>query len=497
MASVVKTSCFSYKYYENGKTVSMIRLRYKYPQGILLIYKNLGDCILVVYEIKTSFAKPHQIANGLSRINLPGSKDQYRCMCVLPDTSNNLLIQRAKYVVSSFEINSSSPIKTVVLERMDPLDIANYYLITNVESESADVIYDYGCKYNGETSLEKKNGDIDISLKDQIRKWYKKTTFNQFKSAIERRVKGQDNLCYVLVNVYKYLECIAKDKPIIRLNLIITGPSGCGKTETMRALKEYFGNEIPKFVVSLVDMNQITSEGFKGHDTQYLVADLENGDTEGIGIVFMDEFDKKLMPMHTAQGDNVNSEIQHQLLEIIEGYAIENSKTDKKIDSSMTMFIGMGSFDVVRDRREKQVVSSKCFGFAIDNSSKEVDHFDKITREDMLELGACSELVGRFGQIVSYGPLSNDAIDSVIDLRIKEISKAMDMKISISKKMRAFLHANANTRFGNRLILTMIQEIVLQAMAEILVKEIDASEIVITDNDKYRIVATVTNNLAV
>ena len=114
-------------------------------------------------------------------------------------------------------------------------------------------------------------------------------------------------------------------------------------------------------------------------------------------------------------------------------------------------------------------------------------YYDAITREDILALGASYELLGRFGQIVNYGALDHPAIDKIIDMRIDELSESMGVKVSVDAGMRAFLHNNSNTEFGNRLIDSIIRGAVTRGKIEALTNEINAEEIVVTGPDKYLI----------
>ena len=61
----------------------------------------------------------------------------------------------------------------------------------------------------------------------------------------------------------------------------------------------------------------ITEEGIVGAGSSILVDELMENGTNGYGIVFMDEFDKKLIPSF-AEGANTSAAVQNQLLTIIE-----------------------------------------------------------------------------------------------------------------------------------------------------------------------------------
>lgn len=489
MDEIVKCRFIEYKLLEKEKLCELESLFRLYPSGKLLIYKDVGGCLDVVCEVKTNYSEPLEIAADLSNIKLPESNSKYDCICVLPKEGNELALDRVKCVVHSFDYfrKNSKNIKTKVIEEYDEISSSYYYLIWNDKCSDEDK--DTGDKYMKEmTELLMKE-----SIETQIKFWCDNTTFNQFRLAIETRVKGQANLGLVLVNIYQYLKNIGDNQSLCQVNMILAGPSGCGKTETVRALRDYFSKYIPKLPVSLVDMNMITTEGFKGEDTKYLVTDLFEKDSGGIGIVFLDEFDKRLTPCHSGHGDNVNVDIQHQILEAIEGYVFQEKITtgffteNREVDTSKTMFIGMGSFDVVREMK-RNAATKKVFGFGNERDEQDNDHFEEITREDIINIGACYELIGRFGQVVNYGRLSYEALDEIIALRVDEVSKMLGIKVSVSKKMKSFLHENSNTEFGNRLLLSLIQEAAYKALLEILSNEIDAAEIVITDKSKFKII---------
>ena len=288
-------------------------------------------------------------------------------------------------------------------------------------------------------------------------------------------VQGQPELKIIVFIVYSYLVNIAKGLPLDKQNSILAGPSGCGKTETYRAIKVYFQKEIPKLVVDLVDINQITCEGFSGNNTDFLVQGIKRGRSQGIAIIFCDEFDKRIIPVYSSHGDNVNREIQGQLLLPIEGCIIDG------VDTRKTLFICMGSFNEIREKRSLD----KHFGLGIERTDYTQEHYTPITKEDIIELGASFELLGRFGLIVNYGPLSDDAIDRIIDIRLDEISTSMGVKVSINDNMRGYLHEKSNTEYGNRLIESILRDAAIRAMTHSLTNEIDAEEIIVIGEGKY------------
>ena len=324
-------------------------------------------------------------------------------------------------------------------------------------------------------ALKKEKVRPRISYK--IGRWIERTPFLDFCSAITKRVKGQEATEIVVANVYNYLKCVAKGKSHNN-NMFLVAPSGCGKTETFRAIRDYFEVHIPELVIYQIDMTSITQEGFKGKDTQYMIEPLKSED-EGIGIAFLDEFDKKLVPSYESGGGNVNLPVQSQILTVIEG---RKEIGKNKIYTGNTLFIAMGAFDACR---KKKAVVEKHVGFGQTNQGGE-KHYAYITREDMIDLGACYELIGRFSSIINYHELNKDTVDEIIDGMVAHVSSGFDCVVRISEKMRKTLQDNANSQYGCRIIESIIRENVMPEYLNILKENQNPEdyEIILEDVEK-------------
>ena len=311
--------------------------------------------------------------------------------------------------------------------------------------------------------MRRRTGD-GSPLRRSIAAWKERVAFRDFYAYMTDRVKGQKELMKVAASVYTYLSCIANGRPTDS-NMLLAAPSGCGKTETFRALRDYFREEIPELPVYQIDMTSITEEGFKGANTKEIVVPLcRCREPEGIGLVFLDEFDKKLVPSYTSGGNNVNAAVQAQILTLLEGRRIQPSQDGPEIDTTNTMFIGLGSFDVCRKDRN---TNTHAFGFGA-TEEETPDHYDEITREEMLALGASNELIGRFSSIVNYYKLSEEIVDEIIDRNVNRIAANLGCAIGITKDKRDELHEQANGKFGCRLLYNDIHDQVLETYAELL-----------------------------
>ncbi len=488
MEEYVKSRFIQYKTFKRGRTYAKRGLDVAFGDGSLIICKDLGDAVRVVCIVKTEFIDPVGVVEDIKRIPLCSSDEEYVFYYVGQSFATAGYRDEIWYVLNELDKRVRSSYRTLTFNRINLRRHIEYCLVANVTKGQEEAF----CAAFEVSLVTTTTDDMDLDIEkmitgssvnkedtwlSQIKTWIDCTSYISFFREIEKMVQGQPELNMVVFNVYQYLLNIAKGLPEDKQSIILAGPSGCGKTETYRALKRYFEKKIPTLVVDIVDINQITCEGFVGKNTKHLVEGLKNRGSQGIGIVFMDEFDKRLIPAYSGYGDNVNREIQGQLLTAIEGCMLDG------VDTSKTLFIGMGSFNEVRERRG----TVKHFGFGADRSEKAAKHYDAITREDMIELGASYELLGRFGLIVNYGALSSDAIDRIIDLRIHEISDSMGVKVSVDADMREHLHENANTEFGNRLIDSIIRSAVTRAKIEALTNEINAEEIVVTGPEKFLI----------
>ncbi len=306
----------------------------------------------------------------------------------------------------------------------------------------------------------------------EIQDWLKTVTFKEFHSKIKERVIGQDNLNLILANIYSYLNNAANGLPINH-NMLLTSPSGSGKTETYRAIKDYFNKTIPSLPVYIKDLSSITPSGFKGSEPKHLVLPLINtGVKDPIAIVFLDEFDKKILPSMNSKREDVNMEVQYQLLTILEGgdVVFENMRNNLGMAASVNtkniMFIGLGSFDYCRKMKEE---GTKAIGF--NNEDEDFDHYNDIKREDIINVGGSYELIGRFPLIVNYQKLDYEAIDLIINKYIKELKKTYNCDIEVSESLISELHKQANGNFGCRLLNSTLSEHLLKPYAKALSEE--------------------------
>lgn len=310
---------------------------------------------------------------------------------------------------------------------------------------------------------EEKPAGADGKVLAEIRTWLDNTTYEEFEQAIFARVIGQPELSTLLACVYNYLDSLAHGRSA-KYNVLVAAPSGSGKTETFRAMRDYFKERIGSFPVAQVDLTQITEEGFKGKNTSEIVRPLlDKSETSGIGIIWLDEFDKKLLPCYTSGGDNVNAAIQNQILTLNEGRVMQEK--ERTINTENTLFVACGAFNMCRKSRAEK----KCVGFAREEKVS-TTHYAAVSKKDMIEVGASYELLGRFAMVVNFRKLDACAIERIIDKNLRELRKNLRIYINVSPEFRQELHDQANTEYGCRQLTSMLTEAVMPALAQVLKK---------------------------
>ena len=314
-----------------------------------------------------------------------------------------------------------------------------------------------------------------------LKTWYRSVDFNEFVGAIEERVIGQKTVRYVCANVFNYIGNLIENRPTHN-NMILTAPSGCGKTETYRALYEYFEKHVPMFPIYIVDVSQLTASGYKGLQPEDLLTPFFEMHMESaMGICFLDEFDKKLVPLHNSDDTDINREAQSNMLTLIEGSEVIG-KRGETVNTAKVMFVGLGSFDAFRSKRE---AVTKHIGFGAENENPNIAHYEPITAENMIEHGGTKELIGRFPFIFAYDALTYEAVSRIIDKVTAAVSDSFDCDIRLEDEMIAILHDQANNKFGCRMFDSMIRSIVIKLYADALGEKTSDKLFITIQNAEY------------
>lgn len=326
---------------------------------------------------------------------------------------------------------------------------------------------------------------ISKMAKKQIYDWIITDPYMEMLSYVQSRVMGQEDIVSVVTNIYTHLRRMIGQTLNMRMqtrsgsnNMLLCAPSGCGKTETYRAIKDYFADRIPLLAVHIVDVSSLTPAGFRGSEPSSVVAPLVGYGSEPIAIVFMDEFDKICTPSYTADHSDMHLEVQHNILTMVEGSRVETACG--VIDTKNILFIGAGSFDGFRKVRESNEKSE--IGFQKDENKKS-DHYAPVTRENIITSGGCYELIGRFSYIVNYHPLDKEIVLNIIDRNRELIANDFGCELILERKVLTELCEQAGSKFGCRLLDSLMRDPVLKAYGDALQSDTYGDVLVITLKD--------------
>ena len=305
------------------------------------------------------------------------------------------------------------------------------------------------------------------------------------------RIKGQDNeIRRAVYIVYEYLKSIASGKPMHSVSWIITAPSGSGKTEFYRSIRDFFKEKKIPVPVIQYDLSRITETGFKGAESSEILklAYKVNG-TSGYAIFFLDEADKRFIPSYSSNGQDANRAVQAELLTMVEGTirSIDENEPSMTFDTNKTMFVFMGAFQDLRERKAvRTAVRSTPIGFTdgSENASPEsgqyVDYFySDLSIEDMIEYGMLEELAGRITRVVNFHLIEESEMRKLIKLKAEEISKEAGVITEFSRNAYDELFEQAYTNLGVRRPMNIIRGCIQDALAKIVFDQSPA------ENDEY------------
>lgn len=318
----------------------------------------------------------------------------------------------------------------------------------------------------------------------QCEQFVEKYNFNDFLREVSESIIGQEKLEVILTLIYNYIAGIAHNGRPAKINSLLVAPSGCGKTETYRVIKTLLASEIPILPVSHYDLTMVTTEGFKGKNTNWLLSDIISFGSNGYGICFFDEIDKRCSPQFTSKGEDVSNQVQTQLLTLLEGRK-EYLSNGTEVDTSLTCIVGCGSFNSVRERK-KISANERMIGF-VEKERVEYDIYENITREDMLSAGCVYEFLGRFPVIINYHRLTEEAIKRIIHRSSKKISEELNLQLDISQEFEEYLLNLRNGDFGVRLLHSEIYSIAMIALTEVLKKGMNYPLVKLISKDEYEI----------
>ncbi|MBO6259899.1 MAG: AAA family ATPase [Lachnospiraceae bacterium] len=260
--------------------------------------------------------------------------------------------------------------------------------------------------------------------------------------------------------------------------VLLIGLTGCGKTEIMRRIKEITG-----YPMVFTDVSNLGASQFRGRHKEDILLDLYEDAGKDMkraerGIVFMDEFDKLLLPAFSDRGVDMHDDVQSQLLTMLEGSEVEIKSGNKnlRMNTSRILFVLAGAFQgleeyIKNDKRKKDKIGgSMGFNASLDKDVDTEFIRENISHEILMAYGMKRELAGRISAIAVLEKLTEedmfrilrDPEESLPELYAREIELSCGAKLEFTEEaLRLIAKKAAELPVGARALRVILGEIML------------------------------------
>lgn len=298
------------------------------------------------------------------------------------------------------------------------------------------------------------------------------------------RIIGQDSeLKKAVYLVWEYIESAAGGNDARPANWMLTAPSGMGKTEFYRCIHDFFKLHDVPIPVLQIDMSMISEYSFRGNNADSIVDAINTAGScyralpRGTAICFLDESDKIFKPSFDSHGKDIHSSVQANLLTIIEG---SKNAADSNVDTRRTMFVFLGAFQDLRDRKFKEAKMISEF-FENDEAMPQAsdEFYSDVSIEDMIEEGLIEELAGRMTSVVNFHKIEEKQMKKIIAAKAEAVSKEIGCPVRITRSAINELMTIAYSNLGVRKPVSKIKELALNALANHVISGLDKNDVTV------------------
>lgn len=270
---------------------------------------------------------------------------------------------------------------------------------------------------------------------------------------IKERVLAQDDaIRQASLLVYAYLKTLADGNYMdYKYHFMIEAESGCGKSTFANALKA----AVPIPVI-ICDASQITGAGWKGCDASDI---LDSSELEqwGCGIIVLDELDKAIMPLGTDVAHH--RLVQESFLKMLDGGTV-HSKDGKAYDCCRYLFIGMGAFTPMREKKKPEV---RPIGFGAVQKATENAITDSITRDSITAVCGSEQFMGRMVAVLHFQRLGMGHYKIMLQNAVDEVCRMYgNWQLPRDKEIQ-ILHEAIQSPYGARNIRNRVWECFMAA----------------------------------
>jgi ATP-dependent Clp protease ATP-binding subunit ClpX len=226
-------------------------------------------------------------------------------------------------------------------------------------------------------------------------------------------------------------------EPGTRENSLFLGPTGCGKT----FLVELLFRDILGVPTVIADATQFSETGYVGDDVSTLLSRLyeaAGGDEDwaACGAICLDEFDKLATSRSDSRfaGQQTTKDVsgfgvQRSLLNLLSApradfppdFGFTSRTPPLTLELGAVTFIACGAFSGLK-RSTEELGAKERLGFGREVRRREGGAIAEHLSEDELEqttafarYGFIPELIGRFSRIVSFAPLDEATLGSILE----------------------------------------------------------------------------------
>ena len=313
---------------------------------------------------------------------------------------------------------------------------------------------------------------------------------SEIKKYLDEYVIGQDSAKRALaVAVYNHYKRILSDNSndnvkLDKSNILILGSTGTGKTLMAETLAKLL--DVP---FAIADATTLTEAGYVGEDVENILVRLLQVANYDIykaqaGIVYIDEIDKvgRKTSSPSITRDVSGEGVQQALLKILEGTIAQiPPKGGRKhpeqslisIDTKNILFICGGSFDGLSKIISKRINSAEIgFGKTLKNTASDVENFEKVLPQDLIQYGFIPELIGRLPVISSLNTLDEKSLLKVLTepknsllKQYKKLFKMENINLDFHKDaLLEIIKLASNYKSGARALRSVMESTMLDLM---------------------------------
>lgn len=322
--------------------------------------------------------------------------------------------------------------------------------------------------------------DIDFPTEDDVL-----LRPTEIKERLDMYVVGQEDAKKVISSaVYRHMKRIRHPELKMTNNVVLLiGPSGCGKTEIMRVIRD-----MTNLPMVFTDVSSLGASQYRGRHKEDILLSLlqEAGRKQGSaekGIIFMDEFDKLLLPAMSEKGINMHDDVQSQLLTMLEGSDVELKSGEKTftMNTSNILFVLAGAFQGIDEYIKKEKMERNDYTGSIGfcgTPDKEMDLSlvrANINHDVLMKYGMKRELAGRISSIAVMEKLDKEMLirimtepkDNLLQRYAKEIQLSSGATLEVTKEaMEQIAEEVLQEKVGARALFSILRTVLRDCIYE-------------------------------